>query len=274
MKFGCTTTVAGEQPLAVLRDDARLLEDLGFDLLWLDEERGVGAPLVWAAAVGGLVAHLRVAAAVALGGTHPLYVAEESAVADQALGGRLVLAVRPAPGAEEHFGEAVDLVLHAHAPRPFRHDGHWRVPARLPGNRFNLEERVRVTPAPAQLELPVWVLGEPEVAVTLGLAFVVDGDEAPPQSGARLRRPALLPVAVDAAGDLDHAGLVQRLRAAERHWGLDVAVLDLPDDLAPVARARALGTIAQRVRPRVQLDRLPPGLEAHWDATLEDAPVG
>jgi hypothetical protein len=38
----------------------------------------------------------------------------------------------------------------------------------------------------------------------------------------------------------------------------------LPDGLSPAARERALRTIAVDVRPRVQIDRLPAGLEQDW----------
>lgn len=282
MRIGCTAVVAADRPLGALRDDALRVEELGLDLLWLDQRRGIAAPLVWAAALAGTTAQLRIAAAVAVGEVTPLYVAEEAAVADLALGGRLVLGAYPAAGAVSRFPEAAELLLRALAPRPFRHEGeHWRVPAGLPGNRFNVEERVRVTPAPAQLELPLWLLGPTAVAVAppLGLPPVIEGgdgsawtavEQALGAAALRLRRPALLEVDVAPDGELDDEALVTRLQAAEREWGLDVAVVVLAAGLEPSARARALRTLARRVRPRVQLDRLPPGLEEHWDGTLQE----
>jgi predicted transcriptional regulator len=50
--------------------------------------------------------------------------------------------------------------LDALASHPFRHPGPlWPVPANLPENLWSIEERVRVTPSPAQFELPLWVAG-------------------------------------------------------------------------------------------------------------------
>ena len=72
---------------------------------------------------------------------------------DQLLGGRLVTCLRPAPGAEDRFAEAVEVFMAGLAPRPFRHEGAaWRVPANLPDNVFNIEQRLRVTPTTAQIE--------------------------------------------------------------------------------------------------------------------------
>jgi len=69
------------------------------------------------------------------------------------------------------------------------------------------------------------------------------------------------------AGDLprvrhgDPAATVAALRAGRAEHGWEWAALT-----APVAAAAELGA---RVRPRVQLDRLPDGLERHWEQTLD-----
>jgi len=69
------------------------------------------------------------------------------------------------------------------------------------------------------------------------------------------------------AGDLARerydgaAALVARLRAGRERAGWDWVAVAAPADAA--------AEIGARVRPRVQLDRLPDGLEDHWERTLE-----
>jgi alkanesulfonate monooxygenase SsuD/methylene tetrahydromethanopterin reductase-like flavin-dependent oxidoreductase (luciferase family) len=213
---------------AVVREleEARRAEALGFDAVWLDE-RDLGAPLVVAAAVAAQTTGLRLIACVDAG-PHPVTLAEEAIVADLASNGRLVLVVRSDDA--ELLGETVEVLQLAFAARPFRHDGpRWRIPAGLPEHEA-LGERLRVTPAPAQLQLPVWTAGGAgaEVAATRGVAMP------------RVRH-------------YDNAD-VERLRADEP----DIAVLDTAD----------LAHVAAHVRPRVQLDALPDGLEGDWDANL------
>ena len=249
-------------------EDARLAEALGFDLVWVDE-RTAQAPLAIAAAAGAVTSGVRLVAAVDAG-VHPVTLAEETAVADLATQGRIVLAVRSDD--EALLGETVDVLFRAFAARPFRHEGsRWRVPAGLPEHEQR-EERVRVTPPPAQLEPTIWLAGTaaPTVAATRGLGFVAPED--PDQAWAeaertlgpaawRLRRVAVRKVPVP----LDENALVAALLAERDSWGLDVCVLSLPPG---GDRAEALDTIARRVRPRVQLDRLPPGLEQYWRQEL------
>jgi hypothetical protein len=160
--------------------------------------------------------------------------------------------------AEALLAETVDLLFLSLAARPFAHMGaRWQVPARL-AEHEHVEERVRVTPAPAQLELPVWVTGAAGrvVAASHHIPFVVrDGAGV----AAGRVRPALRRIVVG-----DPNALVDALRAERDAWGLDVAVLELPPGLPPDDRSRALQSIARQVRPRLQLDRLPPGLERYW----------
>jgi alkanesulfonate monooxygenase SsuD/methylene tetrahydromethanopterin reductase-like flavin-dependent oxidoreductase (luciferase family) len=247
-------------------DDAALAEELGFDLAWIEEADAL-APLVVAAAVAPATSGIRIGASVAAG-PNPVALAEESAVADLASGGRLVLAV--GSDDEELLRETVELLFHAYAARPFRHEGpRWRAPARLAEHEL-AEKRLRVTPPPAQLEPTVWLHGAaaPAVARASGLAFIGNGrpdwDALERELGlaaARLRRPALVPV--DAEPEV--ASLVDALLHEQAEWGMDVAILRLPAGLSRAARERALRAIAVDVRPRLQLDRLPAGLEQHWD---------
>ena len=259
---------------APLASDAALAEELGFALGWIDETVAP-APLVAVAAVAQGAPTIGLVAAVAAG-VHPVTLAEEAAVADLASGGRLVLALTSADLAL--LGETLDVLALAWSGRPFRHAGaRWRVPAALP-EHAQAEARTRVTPPPAQLEPTVWLAGPaaPGAARTHALAFVA-GDGHGEAAGhwravvaavgpvaARLRRPALLTVAASGDGRVDTDALVAQLLEARAAWGLDVAVLSLPPTLSRVARADALGQLAREVRPRVQLDALPDGLERYW----------
>lgn len=276
MRFGLVIDALDDaRPLEDLIDRAGAVEDAGFDLVWLPENAGLPAPMVSAAALAPRLESLRVGVAVAAG-VNPVYLAEEAAVADLCLGGRLVLAV----GARDAglLSETVEVLLAAMAARPFRHEGtRWRIPANLPENEVNRQEKVRITPAGAQLETPLWLTGPAAVPVAAdwGLSFVAAhstqatvADWAAVESrlgrvAARLRRIGVLDVDVATDGSVDDEPLVDRLRADQRAWGMDVALLRLPA-LSPAAHRRALTDLARWVLPRVQLDRLPTGLEQYW----------
>jgi len=232
---------------AVLREPwlpaAERAESLGFDAVWIDQSEAP-APLVVAASVASRTRGVRLLACVDAG-PHPVALAEEAIMADLASNGRLVLVVRgDEPGL---LAETVDVLHLAFAPRPFRHEGvRWRIPAGLPEHDV-VGDRLRVTPAPAQLELPVWVAGAAgaEVAAARGMTFAAAEDERSPEDprpGRRVRR--------------YRAADVERLRA---EWP-DLAILDVPD--------AELVTVATHIRPRLQLDALPPGLEDYWEASL------
>jgi alkanesulfonate monooxygenase SsuD/methylene tetrahydromethanopterin reductase-like flavin-dependent oxidoreductase (luciferase family) len=251
--LGVDGLAAGE-PLADLLAAARTAHAAGLDGLWLEESPALAAPLVAAAALAG-VPDLRLVCAVRVGERHPLGVAEAAAVADRATGGRVTLALAPAPGAEERLDEALALVRAALAARPFRHDGPtWRVPAGLPENARAGEPLARVTPGPAQLELGVWGWG-PEAAAAAtarGLGHVAEGpDPLAPAAGPAVRGRVIEAAALDLA----------RLRA-DRAAGLDLVAVRCPS----ADRERVAGDLARRLRPRLELASLPEGLEASWEA--------
>ena len=255
-----------------LASEAQLAEQLGFDLVWIRRSTELAAPLVVAAALAAKTKTVRLVAE-ADADDHPIAVAEDAAVADLSSNGRLVLTLCH-DGDGALLGEFADVVMSAHAARPFRHIGQrWRLPAHLPGQRS--EEQMRVSPPPAQLELPLWLCGPaaPAAARERGLSHVAEGlasaasdwhrTEAALQGAARrLRRPALVPV--DARFGVD--ALVESLLAARSSWGLDVAVIDI-DSSDPSARRDVLRALATAVRPRVQLHRLPAHLDAAWRGT-------
>jgi alkanesulfonate monooxygenase SsuD/methylene tetrahydromethanopterin reductase-like flavin-dependent oxidoreductase (luciferase family) len=266
--------------LASLTGQATAAEEAGLDLVCLMPWEGGPGALATAAALSGSTSVVRLAAVVP-SGAHPLQIAEEATVADNCSNGRLVLVLRDERGDAELLGETADILLAATAARPFSHQGHrWTIPAGRPENS-DLERRLRVTPAPVQLELPIWLSGGGAAAVARerGLSHLSESGDEPKDEWAstqellgalarRLRRPALRILDASATGEFDDDGLVTALRDERERWGLDLAIVRVPPWLQDPARARVIDGLARRVRPRVQLDVLPDGLESHWKATL------
>jgi alkanesulfonate monooxygenase SsuD/methylene tetrahydromethanopterin reductase-like flavin-dependent oxidoreductase (luciferase family) len=222
-------------------DRARMAEELGFDLLWIEADDAITA-----SALAGVTDRIGVGLRLPTG-ANPLILAEEVAVADLVLGGRLVVAL-----AGDDLAETVEVVLSSLAPRPFAHGGpKWKVPANHPTN-VETESRVLVTPFAAQIQLPVWVAGPgaPQAAAEFGLSYVAGPDESSDDlralwseiesaigpAAARLPRPAVRRL----DGEVDAAHTVAALRAERSAWGLDVAILHASTD--------ALETIANEIR--------------------------
>jgi hypothetical protein len=229
----------------------------GLDGVFLAPTAALPAPPVVAAAVAARVPDIRLGVEEAIGDRHPLEVAEETAVVDVASGGRALLVVCPASGREAVFGEALDLLRRCFAAAPFRVEGpEWRVPANLEQNVHNPERRVRMTPAPVQPRLELWTTGPVARAegAPRGLGHLLEEDEAwaPDDGPASLGAPRARREAWDGA-----RALLDRLREGREGFGQDWAVVR-----APLSAAAELGAF---VRPRIQLDRLPPGLEEFWD---------
>lgn len=275
---------------------ARAAHAAGLDGVLLAPSEELPAPLVTAAYVAASVPDVLIAAEVPIGDRHPVEVAEEALVADQASGGRLILVARPAPGAEDAYAEALDLVRVATVARPFRFAGErWTVPARLPENSDAHDDLLRVTPPPARARLELWCSGVPvAVAAEHDLGHVAEAQPANGTVAAAAERAPVERIAERgtrsaagtdariAADDGPRSGttgaafesgvlvdrrarrdrwigagaLVERLRAGRVEIGQDWSVV-----VAPIAAAAEIGG---EVRPRVQLDRLPEGLEQHW----------
>ena len=251
---------------AVLARDAAAAHAAGLDGIMLRQGPRLPAPLITAAALAPRAPDLLLAVELELGDRHPFEVAEEAAVVDVASGGRLLLVARPAPGTEADFAEAIDLIRTALTPRPFRFEGaRWRVPANLPENVHGLEPHVRLTPAPAQVQLPVWGAGAGrETALERGLGYLADSGADADALGAAFSAAAaaLGPAAIGSPRGrrerlTDADALVARLRASRTAFGQDWAVV--------AGDARTAATLGTRVRPRVQLHRLDPALEALWE---------
>ena len=233
----------------------------GLDGIMLATAPALPSPLLAAAALGPALQGLLIAAEVAIGDRHPIEVAEEAVTADLACNGRLILVCEPASGAEPVFAEALDLIRTAAVARPFTHPGpRWPVPARLPGNTFGIEERLRVSPAPARARLEIWGGGSgAAAAIARGIGALVDDAEpaALYADAERVLGPALIGAPRARRDRFDEAAaLTGRLLAGRAAFGQDWAIV-----AATSAQAAELGV---DVRPRVQLDRLPAGLERLW----------
>lgn len=279
MRLGIRLASSNVAPLDDLAEQARVAEEVGLDFVWLTQDEdapALAAPLVTACALAPRTSSIRLAVEVTAG-RHPVGIAEDAFVADLASGGRLVLVL--SSDHEDLLAETADVLLAAIAARPFSHHGaRWQIPGRLPEND-DVEDRIRITPPPAQLELPVWLTGAAAASVGTErcLSFVAPSvgdpatrgrwDEAQQRLGraaARVRRPAHVAVATDGCGGIDHEAIIEQLLAARATWGLDVAVLELRPDLPLAMRTEAIANLASFVRPRVQMDEIPAHLLAHW----------
>jgi luciferase-like monooxygenase len=269
---------AGDELVA----DAASAEESGLDLAALGGA-GEHADIVAAAAfLAGPTSTLRLLAIVPVGG-HPVHLAEQSSVADNALGGRLGLALRHSGAAASLLIDTARAVLAATAPRPFRHRGpHWTIPGA--GHGSGAEERLSVTPPPAQLELPIWVAGPhaSRAGAELGLSYlseVADAaqdaagawaaiEQAVPGAALRMRRPALRALPCDSRGHFDHEAVIRALAQEASDWGMDIAVMCLPPGLDAAGRRRAIRRLASFVRPALQMDRIPAHVWEYWREEL------
>jgi hypothetical protein len=224
--------------------EAALAEELGFDLVWINPA-SIGQSMTVVSALASALEGTAVGAVVEVGAADPTSSGEEWAEADRAFHGRLVTCLRSASGAEDRFAEAVDDFLAGPVSQSSR------------------------------IEPPVWVAGDADVAASRGLAYMAadadDGARAWPgiesvlgRRALRLRRPVRWPVDDVGGPDLDIHALTGALAAAQRAWGLDTAILTI----GASDRDGVMRRIAHDVRPRVQLDRLPPGLSDYWDGRM------
>lgn len=266
MRIGIVVDLSSWETITRDLADAR---DAGLDLVWLPatDARGAGfsAPVAASALAHG--DHGLNVVVEVQAGTHPIGLAEELVVADQALGGRVtaVLAGDDAPLVEE----TLTVLRAAFRGRPFRHRGErWTLPADQAGT-------VRVTPSPAQLRLPLWLRGSglESLAAASGCALVDDADQRGAEGGDL--HPALRACPLTGDGTIDVSGAVALLRAARDDRGIDVCGLSLAPELDPAQRSLAIRRLGDRVRPQLQIDDLPAELIASWDApSAVDAAAG
>ncbi len=97
-----------------------MAERAGLDLVLLEGDTASPADaLTTAAFLAGATSAVRVVALVPVGG-HPLHIAEQAAVADNALGGACPWRSSADGGEPVAIAESTEVVLAASAPRPFR----------------------------------------------------------------------------------------------------------------------------------------------------------
>ncbi len=117
-----------------------------------------GEGIAVAAAVAAATRDIRIVTTVRLGVEHPVTLAEEVAVVDQLSSGRVVALIDTAALTHDAADEDLALLRACWSGRWVRHSGaRWTVPAGLHGDES--PEWIAVTPAPAQLEMPVWLDG-------------------------------------------------------------------------------------------------------------------
>jgi Luciferase-like monooxygenase len=165
MKVGLGPISLADTSRAQLEELSRAAVAASFDSLWVSESRAhsVGGGLAAATMLAQLVA-IRVGAVVDFGGYHPLYAAEDIAVADIASQGRLEVLLRG--GSDEELRLLVDAIGGAH----LQFDGdQLRVPARLDANQPS-PSKLALNPRPAQPAVPLWVEDiDPQAAALLGV---------------------------------------------------------------------------------------------------------
>lgn len=245
--------------LQTLSGYADAVEHAGLDGVFIPGATGLPAPLISAAAVAGVNDSILIAAAVAVGDRHPLEIAEEASVVDQASRGRLIVVAQPALDVEADYVEAVDLIRTATAAGPFEFDGRrWPVPA-WPPDRESRGRRVRVTPPPFGTRLDLWVEGgDPDGWLARGLGAVIGHRRPATTSAAAIGAPRAA-----RAEWTDADALLRQLEANRSVFGQDWAVVRAPLEAVP--------SIGRQVRPRLAVDDLPQALVTHWSSVVRES---
>ena len=117
---------------------------------------------------------VRVVTRVRLGLEHPVTIAEELSILDNANNGRTIVLADTGDLTAQSAADEIAVLREALSSRPIQHEGPaWKVPAGLPAN-VTAPTSISVTPKPAQLEVPFWVMGPgaEEVGAAAGLAVM------------------------------------------------------------------------------------------------------
>ena len=266
MRTGIDISDTASVSVANMREVATAADELGVEIIYLSDGGNLDAVT---AAVGlrDVATRARLAAEVLVTArSNPVHIAERASVADQILEGRLILVLRGVDAGVLH--QTAEAVTEATVARPFI----------LPGpGRAN----TRVTPSPLQPVLPIWLRGTtvPQTSARLGLSVVgeVSDDTAYLRTvwssienhcgvwaRTRLNRPAFRSLQFASDGQLDVAATTSSLVADRSEWGIDAVLFVAP---AGGWSTESLVALQTRVRPRLQLGEIPPGIEQFWDET-------
>jgi hypothetical protein len=211
-----------------------------------------GSWAVAGAAVATATRFSRVIVRVRLGDDHPVTFAEDLAVLDNIAAGRVVALIDTADLDAEAAAEDMELIILCLGERPVRHRGRrWNVPAGIDGHEA--PERIQVTPATVQVELPLWIDGAAaeQLSRRTGLPAVARSVAA--LDAARRVQPA----AATVTGELEHD------RALVNRWadgGATHLVLtaDDPEAVVPNIARHLIPEAAMPSFPRIIAEALTP----------------
>ncbi len=130
-----------------------------FDSVWVAESHEVGAGGgLAAAALLAQAVPIRLGAVVDVGLYHPLFLAEDIAIADLTSQGRIEVILRIATaGQRDLLEEHIQVLAFALSGAHIKWTGkHLRVPAGIPANQ-PAPSRLALNPRPAQPAVPIWI---------------------------------------------------------------------------------------------------------------------
>jgi alkanesulfonate monooxygenase SsuD/methylene tetrahydromethanopterin reductase-like flavin-dependent oxidoreductase (luciferase family) len=243
----------GLGPIALKGATRMRLENLGhqavassFDAVWVSESRaeGVGGGLAAAAMLGQAVP-IRVGAAVDAGLYHPLYLAEDIAIADLTSQGRIEVLLNLTSSAASRyeastqrgwFEEFLHVLVAALSGAHIQWTGeHLHVPARIEANQ-PAPERLALNPRPAQPAVPIWIESSAawmeDVARELGFGVATHFRPAAKVPAATGRWPGMLLCQADAMA-------IDLLEASGDQAGYFLIAARDPDEAASVGRRLA-----------------------------------
>jgi hypothetical protein len=190
---------------------------------------------------------VRIVVKVALGLEHPVTIAEELAVLDNVNNGRTVVLADTGALTVADAVDEMAVIREALGGRPLHHEGpRWKAPAGLPANA-TAPEAIAVTPKPAQVEVPFWVMGDAgeEVARIAMLSMVAR--EAAGATPGRSVQPGVARI----------SGTLKTDRDAVSEWaaaGATHLLLELP---AGLDEGTTMTMISRYLAPEVAMPHFP-----------------
>ena len=244
-------------------DEAAAAEAEGHGLFGVLVSGTAGSECIAGAYAAAVTEFARIIVRVHIGSEHPITLAEEVSILDNACGGRVVVMADVSKLDAGAAIEDVMLLRWALSSTPIRHAGaRWTVPAGLPEHKATAS--VIVTPPPVQVQVPVWVIGGPSASVSeaLGVPVVRTEPGSPGVSG------ALIPGLVALTGNLE----ADRTRV--QAWA-DAGVSHL---LLDRSAGGSLDDVSRYLQPEVGMVRFPrviadAALPMEWQGTPTIAPA-